>query len=703
MATLLGIPKSIALGIIAFAPLGSSYAALGPMAGLVSLAAGNLTAFGRRGASIINSGPYSLSALMLASAAITFSRSYRPDTVFQLLLLIILLSGLIQLLLGLLRFGTIAKYIPYPVFSGLLNGSAILILLHQAEPVFGASASLLVENPARLLTAKAMLTGGTAAVTVAAWFFRGRSRRTIPPALLAVVVGSLFFHVVARHAGLAVDGLLVGQISTGLPLPRLFLSDAADRFTSLQAWQELFLPVLSSGTSIALINSLSSFLAQNISDTLRRERTDPNAELINQGSGNVLSAIFGGLPAAGSSSRSRAAWEYGGRTYVSRLVAGLFAVIVLIWAGPLFAPIPLSVMGGVLIILAFGLFDRWLFRQIASLRHSRSRGEIAINIGISFLVTFVLLVAGMVEAVVTGALLSVIIFVTTMSRGIIRREFTGLTMRSNTERPRRETDILDREGNVIRIIELEGYLYFGTADEFLLRTDALLKQGALYLIVDVHHLKNIDVSGLVAIHQAAERCQDAGARLILVAPEDSPLRERSYSRDAVFEYLDDALAVCEDRLIQGDADAASRATSLSEVDILSEFTPDELSLLEPYLTVQSYSHGTKVLTEGEVGDSVFMIASGRAELYTTTEGRYHCYYRLSSGTIFGEMAMIDGRPRSADVLAAGTLRCWVLSIDNLNRLKQDHPEIAYRLMTGVAALLSRRIRINLNIISQYRK
>ncbi|KAB2935299.1 MAG: cyclic nucleotide-binding domain-containing protein [Leptonema illini] len=704
LATLLGIPKSIALGIVALAPLGSAFTAVGPFAGLVSLAAGNLATPSRRGGSVVNSGPYSVSALMLASAATTFSLTHSPDVAFKLLLLVVLLSGVIQLLLGLLRFGTIAKYIPYPVFSGLMNGSAILILLPQVQPIFNATPALLLKEPSLLLSQTTLLSVAAATLTVLAYALtRHLNRPAVPPAFIAVIVGSLGFHAAAYLGSISVSELLVGGIPTGIPLPRLFAS-ASEDLLSLQTWQTLALPVASFATSIALINSLSSFLAQSFSDTLCRERTDPNAELLNQGSANLLSALFGGLPAAGSSSRSKAAYDYGARTRTSRLAGGLFAVLVLIWAGPLFAPIPLSVMGGVLLILAYGLFDRWLLLQIVELMKQRDRREIATNIGISLLVTVVMVAVGMVEAVVTGVLLSVVIFVTTMSRGIIRREFSGLSMRSNTERPRRETDILDREGDAIRIIELEGYLYFGTADEFLLRTDILLREGARHIILDVHHLKSVDISGLVVVDQAHERCRDAGARLAIVSPVRSPLRGKSQLSGLVYDYLDDALAAAEDLLIDSAGESEhDTSITLAEVDILSEFTPAELTQLEPYLTFQSYSDGTKVLTEGEAGDSVFMIAAGRAELFTTTDGLYHCYYRLSRGTVFGEMAMIDGRPRSADVLAAGTLSCWVLTMERLNRLKQEHPDVAYRVMTGVAALLSRRIRINLNIISQYRK
>jgi len=693
LATLLGIPKSIALGLVAFAPLGTDYISFGPIAGLISLAAGNLAAVLRRGGSVIHNGPYSVSALMLAAAATVFVKTYNPQTAFGLVLVVVFVSGLIQLFMAALRLGTIAKYIPYPVFSGLMNGSAILILISQIKPIFGQQHLL--------------LSIGTAIFTVIVYVIFSRYRQLkLPPMIAAVVFASVGFHIIIYLKAIDTDGLFVSTIARGLPEPQLILMQTND-LLSFQVWQQAGPSVLSFAVSIAVINSLSSFLAQGISDNLCKERTNPNAELMNQGITNLISAFFGGLSTAGSSSRTRAMGDFKATGRTARIAGGVFALVVLTGAGPILAPVPLSVMAAVLLVLAYSLIDRWLFSQITMLTNKEERKEAITNITISILVTLVMVGIGMVEAVIIGALLSVIIFVATMSRGIIQRESSGLTMRSNTERPRRENNILDRDGDQIRIIELEGYLYFGTADELLLRTDQFIQNNVRHIIIDFHHLKNIDVSGFMILNQVIERCENANLPLAIVAPSNHlsrTLQQRFQMTGLIYNYIDDALAFAEDLVIASSSEVSDdQLIGLAEVDILSDFTRSELDILEPYLDFQKHKHGSKILSHGQAGDSVFMIAGGRAELYTTTDGIYHCFYRLSQGTVFGEMAMIEGRPRSADVIAAGMLSCWVLTIDRLNQLKTKHPDLAYRLLSAVAALLSRRIRINLNIISQYRK
>ncbi|MBW7858476.1 MAG: SLC26A/SulP transporter family protein [Leptonema sp. (in: Bacteria)] len=705
MTTLLGIPKSIALGLVAFAPLGSSFSTLAVIAGLVSLTVGNLLMVNRKGASIVNSGPYTVSALMISSAALSFSNQYQGEVVVQLLLVIVLFSGVIQFVLGILKFGTIAKYIPYPVFSGLLNGSAILLLLPQIKPIFGESIAKILNNTSLLLSLKSLIGISVACITILSYSYikllNQRKRFSLPTALIALIIGSLAFYIFIYFFNFSINDMLIGSVS---------VSHIQFLFTlpnQVSVFQTMALPILSFSFSIALVNSLSTFLSQGISDTVCQERTDPNAELLNQGVANFVSAIFGGLSIAGSSSRTKAAFDYGARSYSSRIAGGLFALCVLIWASPILSVIPVSVLAAILIILSFSLFDRWLLKQFKSLKEKSHQIETIMNISISILVTVIMIFIGMIEAVTIGALLSIVIFVTTMSRGIIKREFDGRNMRSNTERPQFETTILDEFGSSIRIIELEGYLYFGTADELLRRTDELLRLGCRHIIIDAHQIKSIDTSGLMIIEQIVERCRNAGTLIISVAEVNTPLNDNNLLTDLAYEYLDDGLAVVEDLLIESTSQRIANQTncmSLSDIDILSSFSASELSILEPYLTLKTYSHGTKVMAAGEMGNSVFMIINGRAELYTTNQdGKYHCFHRLSPGTVFGEMAMIDNKPRSADVLAAGSLQCWVLTVEKLLILQKKNPQIAYQLMTGVAGLLSRRIRQNLNIIAQYRK
>ena len=132
----------LAYGTIVFAPLGPDYVGLGVVAGLIALCFSNLGAAASGGVRVMNNGPYSLSSLMLASSITIIARNVsnaNVTTVIGLLLFIVFLCGLFQIVFGLLKFGELVKYIPYPVTSGLLNGTAILIFLGQIRPMLGLS------------------------------------------------------------------------------------------------------------------------------------------------------------------------------------------------------------------------------------------------------------------------------------------------------------------------------------------------------------------------------------------------------------------------------------------------------------------------------------------------------------------------------------------------------------------------------------
>jgi SulP family sulfate permease len=706
MASLLGIPKSIAFGMIVFAPFGPAFAPAGAAAGLISLAITNLVPSFFKGGHIVNSGPYSLSSLMLAAVAARLSVKLAPDIAMPLIFLTVLFSGIIQLLFGVLRFGILAKYIPYPVIAGLMNGSALLILHSQVKQVFQTDMKGLIHHPLQSLTFVSMLTMSTALFSIITYMIVRRFRWRFLAPLVSLAAGTAFFYIISGNAGIAAEKLIIGYLPMSIPLP-FALNSIGEMIYRADTRLLIFEILLPASIGIALVNSLSSFLAQNEADSLLHHRSDSNGGLSAQGLSNIAAAFFGGISGAGSNSRTVAAFDYGARTRISQLSGGIFAAAAIVFSGPILSPLPLSVLAGVLILLAFSLFDSWVIIQlIEALKEKGSRRKEKIfTVLVSIAVTIIMITFGIIEAVFAGVIFSMIIFVSTMSRGIIGREYTGLKMRSNTERPRREVELLDNKGSLIRIIELEGYLYFGTADTLFHRVEEIMKEHPSILMLDLRRLKSIDATGVVAIRQIAIRCRDAGCELLLSSvDEDSPVRRVENIGIMLFDHFDDCLASAEDYLIEGfSQDISTSLLKPAELDIFSGLTDIEIDILMKYLKEKSFSKGERIVSEGEKGDSVFFILQGRADLFMKMpDGTMRRFYRMSRGAVFGEMSMIDGRPRSADVCAETDLVCLVLSIDNLDDLKKNYPSIAYEILSGVAALLSRRIRINISIIAQLR-
>ena len=706
MVTLLGIPKSIAFGMIVFAPLGPAFVSIGALSGLVSLALTNIVPSFFKGGGIVNSGPYSLSSLMLASVTAQLVRPLSPDIAVPLIFLTVLLSGFIQLMFGILRFGVLAKYIPYPVIAGLMNGSALLILQSQVKPLFLVSLPDLIYHPYAVISTASIVTISTAALSIIVYrvicIFKWRFLAPV----VSLAAGTALFYLLAGYTGIPTEKLVIGSLPMAIPVP-----DALKSIGGLIFRDDIriiiFGVILPASIGIALVNSLSSFLAQSESDSLMRQRSDSNSGLAGQGIANIIAAFFGGITGAGSNSRTLAAFDYGARTRVSQFAGGIFAALAIIFSGPILSSLPLSVLAGVLILLAFSLFDSWVIthlKEAVEEKGNRQKEKI-FTVIVSVAVTLIMIIFGIIEAVFAGVVFSLIIFVSSMSRGIIGREYTGLKMRSNTERTGSEVSMLDREGSRIRILELEGYLYFGTADRLSHRVEQLLKDHPTIVILDLRRLKNIDATGIVAIQQIAGICREAGCELLLSSVEEnSPIRRTVNIGAMLFDQFDDCLASAEDYLIDGySPDISTNRLNPEDLDILSGLSEKEIKILMKFLVEKSFAKGERIVAHGEEGNSVFFILQGRAELFMKmSDGSMRRFYRLSRGAVFGEMSMIDGRPRSADVCAETDLLCLVLTLDSLEVLKKNHPSIAYEILSGVAALLSRRIRINISIIAQLR-
>jgi MFS superfamily sulfate permease-like transporter len=706
MATLLGIPKSIAFGMIVFAPLGSAFAPIGALAGLVSLALTNLIPSFFKGGEIVNSGPYSLSSLLLAAVTAQMSVRFAPDIALQVIFFTVFLSGVVQLIFGLLRFGILAKYIPYPVIAGLMNGSGLLILQSQIKPVFLAGFSDIINDPSKIFTASVMVTFVTAMFSILVYQIVRKFRWRFLAPLFSLAAGMAMFYILAWFTGISTDKLVIGKLPLAIPLP-VAMKGIPELFFQNDIRAVIFEIIFPASIGIALVNSLSSFLAQNESDSLLRKRSDSNSGLSGQGIANIAAAFFGGITGAGSNSRTLAAFDYGARTRISQLAGGIFAVTAIFFSGPILSPLPHSVLAGVLILLAVNLFDGWVIIQLkeAAAEKGKRRKERVITVLVSLAVTLIMISFGIIEAVFAGVIFSLVIFVSSMSRGIISREYTGLKMRSNTERPGREVELLDNEGSRVRILELEGYLYFGTSDTLFHRIELILKEHPTIIILDLRRLKNIDATGIVALRQIAGNCRDSGCGLLLSSvDENSPIRRTGDIGIMMFDHFDDCLASAEDYLIEGySTDVSTSRLKPDELDIFSSLTVEEINILMGFLHEKSFSKGDMIVAEGEKGDSVFFIMQGRADLFMKMpDGSMRRFYRMSRGAVFGEMSMIDGRPRSANVCAETDMVCLVLNIESLDNLRENHPAIAYKILSGVAALLSRRIRINISIIAQLR-
>lgn len=287
---------------------------------------------------------------------------------------------------------------------------------------------------------------------------------------------------------------------------------------------------------------------------------------------------------------------------------------------------------------------------------------------------------------------------------VIRRELDGASVRSKRLRSPVERAILDQHGARNRIIEVQGPLYFGSAERLIRRARELVAEGA-QVVLDLRRVPAIDETAAKLLARLAGG-DDADASAILFAylPREgglSRLREEleaaeSDASAAIFATRDEALEWCENRLIarEGRSPDLTRF-SLSEIAIFKNLSPAYLKLLEGAARPLMFEAGATIISEGDAARIFFAIARGTVAVQlpgALEGGRPIRVAMMGPGLTFGEMALFDGGKRSADVVALERVVCYGFAIETLKEISRDHPEILTTIYANVVRDFSERLR-----------
>jgi sulfate permease, SulP family len=416
-----------------------------------------------------------------------------------------LMAGVVLMLLGLTGLGTAVKYIPRPVVIGFTNGIALLIASTQVRDFFGLQTPALPGDflgRARMLAAAAdtvawpsvLLSGSTVAVILGC---RRLSRR-IPGSILALVAGS----AIAFAFGLPVDtiGTRFGALPSGLP------SLHVPTFRP-----DLILSLLSPALTVAMLGAIESLLSAVVADRMSGDRHDPNVELTAQGLANVLSPLFGGLPATGAIARTATNIRSGARTPIAGMTHAITLVVILLVAAPLTRHIPLAILAGILCIVAYDMGE-WL--EVPGVLRL-GPAEIAVWAITGLLTVF----ADLTVAVEAGMILAALLY--------IRRVTTTTTVARVTD------DYID-EGRAhslqlqpipkdVAIYRIHGPFLFGSTDK-LLELESEIATLPPVVVLRLRNMNAIDATGLHAFERLADVLRAGGRTLVLCGMRDQPAK-----------------------------------------------------------------------------------------------------------------------------------------------------------------------------------
>ena len=709
-ATLIAVPQAMSLGILAFAALGPGHASTGVVAALVASVIGNLVAAATLTARCQIVGARASTTTIVAALVATlaahpaFQVGGAPDVsrILALVFLTIFLSGAFQMAFGLASLGRAIKFVPYPVIAGFMTGIALIILVTQVRPALGLPGYEPLMRTLGELESMKPASVVVVAGSLLATLWAPRITRRVP-ALLRGLLAGILLHYLAAAIFPGSTGPLVGP----LPASALWPDEIGPMLALLGrddalAWMAFVLPT---AMLLAAVGALDGLLAAVVVDNIARGKHDSRRVLLGQGAANIILSGFGALPAVCNAHAPVASFLAGGRTARATLFHALFTVAAIFLLGPLVAAVPVAALAGLMIYIALTLVDRWTRDVLGRLRYDdEHRLEVVVNVAIVVAVAFAQLLFNVMVAFAIGVAAAVILLLVKLSGSPVRRRFDGSVRSSLKVRGQAAREALAPIASHIQILELQGDLFFGTADRLQVEVESL-PADTQYAILDFRRVNEIDASGARVLEVIGHHAARRGVRILIShLREDEPRGKylRTLGLGSVvgpghwFTDLDRALEWAEDRLLER-LNFRDEAAELSptRMALFAGLDAEDVAKVVPLLERQELGNGDVVFLEGDEGDRLYFIAHGAVSIKIKLQGvRARRLATFCAGVLFGEMALLEGHRRSADAFAKGErVVLYSLRAAALAHLVDEHPRLGLRIFQNLSRDLAARLRI----------
>lgn len=711
LAAIVSMPLAMGLGVLALAPLGPDYVTTGVLAGLYSAAFLGLIAVlvGARGVAIY--APRSLVSFVIASvcADLLVGAGWLPKddpgAVISALLLLLAMAGGFQLVFGLAHLARMVKFIPMTVMAGFQNAAAIIITLSQLHVMLGLSSRPALTGWLAAVADIQPLTVVVGAVTLALVFKGHRISKRIPPLLMGLLGGTALYHLLAAAGFSSQLGATLGRIPISLPDGHQLLGIIA--VTALPGFGEALPAMIVAAASIAVVASLDVLISAKVVENLSGQRGNSTRELLCIGAANTLTPLLGGIVGSISLGATTANHKSGASNSLSLLTHALLFLLLVPLLAPLLGYLPKVVIAALVMHAGTQLFDRWTLQLTRRFVTGKAINwhSIAIDIAVILCVTGIALAGEVVIAVALGVAIAVVVFTIRMSRGMIRSARRGDEVHSRREREAADAALLTSHGRRIFAIELEGPMFFASAELLHNRIDTAVADEARYVVLDLTRVNEVDSTSARILLQTWQRMKSSGVHLLMCGHDRyiqtvSVLRDHgvvdALTRERLFPDLDRALEWCENHLLDSvkSGGDAIEDRLFERLDITRGLTPQERETLCGTLERREYPAGSTVFAQGDEGDALYIIVRGTASVrLSLDEGRAHRrLVTFSVGTVFGEMALLDRGPRSATVVADEALVCHVLERSQFEKLAETQPRIGLALLSNLGRELSLRMR-----------
>ncbi|MBO5859714.1 MAG: sulfate permease [Clostridia bacterium] len=486
IVAIIALPLSIALAIAS---------GVSPEKGLyTAIVAGFVISF--LGGSNVNiSGPTAAFATIVAGIVAQFGTGG--------LVIATIMAGLLLVVMGVFKFGSLIKYIPYTITTGFTAGIAVTIVIGQIKDFLGLSfpeGMPTVETAEKLhaiaksigtFNWQALLVGVIALAIQIVW---PKINKKIPGSLITVIVGV----IIVKAFNMDVN--TVGDLYTiSRDLPKFSLPEF--NFESIGQ-------LVPSAFTIAILAGIESLLSCVVSDGMIKDKHNSNTELIAQGVGNVCSGLFGGIPATGAIARTAANVKNGGRTPIAGIVHAAVLLLILVVLMPYAAWIPMPVIAAILFMVAYNMSE---WKRFVKICKTAPKSDILVLV-----VTFVLTVVfDLVVAIEVGMIISLVLFMKRMSDVAKIRTWTH---NATEETP--DSDRLKDVPSNTEVIEFDGPMFFASSEKF---NSIPINEGVEVIILRMRNVPALDITAMRALNEIYSTCNAKGLTLILSHTNEQPL------------------------------------------------------------------------------------------------------------------------------------------------------------------------------------
>jgi sulfate permease, SulP family len=641
-------------------------------------------------------GPESSTAAMsgiLASSLIERMAAHSPASPLAPVLITLgfasILTGLVLCCCGVTRMGRAIRYVPYPVVGGFLGATGCLILLGGIRVITGYRLQFSTLGQfANPLTLSELAAACVMALALYLTWHRSRSPFGLPMILIGGVIAA---HIVFWLAGLSPAQAQASGWTFQPPPHVSFMLPWSASEISRYPWYTL--PDLS-GNLIAVIFVTASstlFNTAGIEVATHRE-ANLERELNVTGLANMLTGALGGYTGCISVSRTVLNFNGGGTGRLSGLTVAAISALMLAFAPVLLGYMPKFVLGGLLIYLAADQLHKWIIE---------SRRRLSMTEYLSLLTIIAIIVQwGFIAGILSGVVIGCATFAFSAARiDSIKYNFDGSEYRSSLDRSRDDQAVLSAHGGKIQGLNLQSYLFFGSANRLYQHVKALLQRHpeCRFLVFDFKLVTGIDSSAAYSFAQIKRTAHDRGIRLVLVhlpAAAEKALRSSEFISNevSIVAELDHALEGCENEII-----AQHQGLEQEEASLRDWFTQimgserDAMALMHHCERIE-VDAGETIVRAGDAADSMHFILDGPVGIMVPAgEDRVTRVRSLGRYTTIGEMGLVSRAPRSATIQAEVASILYVLNAEQFEAIKTDNPALSHKLLTYFVSVMAERL------------